>query len=301
MATVRSYRFKTPDGFTVEAPILTLPGVPEDVVVMHFGYGMEHGGSIGQLEPDRKPPRLQRLCRSRIPDRSWSQGGVSHEPTDRFHQLIATHNHHAMDTLPGFDSHVREELQPHVIEHPGMNEDERELQNRKLIRTATLEYFNASQEHRFFVRELGSEGEKKPLLSLYPGWDYSKGYQWGMSIDLQSCIGCNACLVACVAENNIAVVGRDEVAREREMHWIRIDQYFAGAIPMRFSPIPGSTTSRSPACTAKTRPAKSFVPWARQYTAQRGSTTWCTTAVSARDTARTTAHTRFAGSTSSTG
>ena len=222
------YRFKTPDGFTVEAPILTLPGVPEDVVVMHFGYGMEHGGSSA-LEPDAKPRGFNAYAvrHSRSP---WSQGGVSHEPTDRFHQLIATHNHHAMDTLPGFDSHVREELQPHVIEHPGMNEDERELQNRKLIRTATLEYFNASQEHRFFVRELGSEGEKKPLLSLYPGWDYSKGYQWGMSIDLQSCIGCNACLVACVAENNIAVVGRDEVAREREMHWIRIDQYFGSSL-----------------------------------------------------------------------
>jgi molybdopterin-containing oxidoreductase family iron-sulfur binding subunit len=87
------------------------------------------------------------------------------------------------------------------------------------------------------VKELGTDSEKpefnpnkKPLLSLYPGWDYSKGYQWGMSIDLQSCIGCNACLVACVAENNIAVVGREEVAREREMHWIRIDQYFGSSL-----------------------------------------------------------------------
>jgi molybdopterin-containing oxidoreductase family iron-sulfur binding subunit len=95
------------------------------------------------------------------------------------------------------------------------------MEGRDLVRAATLEEY---RKNPAFAR---GEHHDEPEGSLYRGFKY-EGYAWGMSIDVSACIGCNACVVACQAENSIAVVGKTEVTRGREMHWLRIDRYYKG-------------------------------------------------------------------------
>jgi molybdopterin-containing oxidoreductase family iron-sulfur binding subunit len=96
------------------------------------------------------------------------------------------------------------------------------MEGRAPVRVATLETYKARPA---VIHEMGHTPPR--TLTLYPEHEYN-GYKWGMAIDLTSCTGCGACTVACVAENNIPVVGKPEVARGREMHWIRVDHYFTG-------------------------------------------------------------------------
>jgi molybdopterin-containing oxidoreductase family iron-sulfur binding subunit len=103
-------------------------------------------------------------------------------------------------------------------------QDHQTMAGRPLVRRATLDEYRA---HPKFAAEMGEAPPRS--MSLFPEKPYP-GNAWGMSIDLGACIGCNACVAACVAENNISVVGKEQVANGREMQWIRIDRYYAGEL-----------------------------------------------------------------------
>jgi len=99
---------------------------------------------------------------------------------------------------------------------------EHHMHGRALVRTGTVATFAKDPE---FAAKMGESPKKTDRL--YPGFEYN-GYAWGMSVDLSACVGCNACVTACQAENNIPVVGKEEVGRGRAMHWIRLDRYWEG-------------------------------------------------------------------------
>jgi len=125
-------------------------------------------------------------------ERPWILTGIQVTRTGRKWKIACTQDHHAMEGRP-------------------------------LVREATLDEY---QKHPDFAQHAVHH---PPLESLYPSpASYEEGLQWGMVIDLNRCVGCNACVVACQAENNIPIVGKREVARGREMHWIRIDRYYEG-------------------------------------------------------------------------
>ncbi len=127
----------------------------------------------------------------RTSDALWSGGDVTLENTGRTYRLATTQLHQRME-------------------------------GRNLVIGGTASGYRQDPDFVGKTQEPTPPGE-----TLYPGWKY-EGHSWGMSIDLTACVNCNACVVACQAENNIPVVGKEQVLAGREMHWLRVDTYYKG-------------------------------------------------------------------------
>ncbi|RZI44015.1 4Fe-4S dicluster domain-containing protein [Herbaspirillum sp. HC18] len=140
----------------------------------------------------------------------------------------------------GFNAYLLKTLRgPHALKAEkterrvafAATQHEHGMEGRDIVRIATREEFRRNPH---FAND--EPRKRTPEHSLYPEWQY-KDYKWGMAIDLNACIGCNACTIACQAENNIPVVGKEEIRRGRRMHWIRVDRYDSTARGA-FLPVP---------------------------------------------------------------
>jgi molybdopterin-containing oxidoreductase family iron-sulfur binding subunit len=189
---------------SIEVPVWILPGHADRTLTLHLGYGRRNAGSVGNkigfdayalqaVAPDGTPlPTLP----------------VQLQATGRRHEFARTQNHMSTE---GRDLVRRVEW---AAKPAHAKAQAHSMDASPALPSQRVPAGNTSP----------SEDQPAALPSLYPAREYP-AYAWGMSVDLDSCIGCNACTIACQAENNIPVVGREEVARGHEMHWIRIDLY----------------------------------------------------------------------------
>lgn len=183
----------------MKLPVLVIPGVHKDVIGIALGYGRSEKSGRASANVGQNAYPLAGFDGKSF---TFAVSGVSVEPTKETFKIAYTQTHNQYE---GRDEVVREYALNEFKKNPTILKDDRN----KLVE----DYAKESGDFR-------KEG------TLYPDFPYP-GPKWGMSIDLNSCIGCGACTVACTSENNVAVVGKSEVLRGHEMHWLRIDRYFA--------------------------------------------------------------------------
>jgi molybdopterin-containing oxidoreductase family iron-sulfur binding subunit len=178
------------NGKKVKGAIWIQAGHPDNSITVFFGYGRTRAGRIGTGTGfDVYPLRSSQS--------QWFANGAQLRATGDTYQLASTQGYQTMETPDG--------------------------STRPLVQERSLEEYK--KEPTF-----AKEDEPPAELTLYKApHDYSKEtYSWGMAIDLNACVGCNNCIVACQSENNIAVVGKEQTLKGRHMHWLRVDAYYNG-------------------------------------------------------------------------
>ncbi len=207
------------NGWKASGPVWAVPGHADNSATVTLGYGRKRAGHVGTgfglngyLLRTSSAPAVA--------------NGLQVEKTGQTYLMAATQIHHPINR-----------------NNQQIEEESENAFARDLVRVATLDEFRQNPQ---FAKEPKEDAAKG--LSLYPPFKY-EGYAWGMSIDLSRCTGCEACVVACYSENNIAVVGKYEVMAGRDMQWIRVDNYFRGGLEnpeTYFEPIPCMQCEQAP-------------------------------------------------------
>ena len=176
------------NGKKVTAPVWVQVGHPDNSVTVFLGYGRRRAGRVGTGAGFDMYPL-------RVSATPWFTSGVAIRKTGGTYKLASTQGYQTMDTPTGA---------------------------RPQVRTASLEEYRKEPD---FAKE-----EQPPAeLTLYKPYPYAaEPYAWGMTVDMNACVGCNNCIIACQSENNIAVVGKEQTVLGRHMHWLRVDAYYQG-------------------------------------------------------------------------
>jgi len=200
---------------SLELPVYVQPGQADSVVAVALGYGRVETERFAQIGPRWWLARPSVDANGRVgqnasgflgvKDRTlqYTQPGVQLVQTGRKRALACTQSHHSVTA-------------PKNLPVVGG-------QSRPIVQEMTLASLLAENPER----------EQKPQEDLYPPDHTYPVHHWAMVVDTTACTGCSACVISCQAENNIPVVGKDEVLRQREMHWLRIDRYYTGSEEMR--------------------------------------------------------------------
>jgi molybdopterin-containing oxidoreductase family iron-sulfur binding subunit len=181
-------------GRKMRLPVWVVPGQPDGVLTIFFGYGRKRAGKIA----DGVGFNTYEL---RDSDALHHATGVQVSGLDETYRIACTQEHQSLN----------------VAETGG---------DRGIIRSATFAEYQKDPGIAVKKENVGEHDNE----SMWPSYDYSKQNAWGMVIDTTVCTGCNGCVIACQSENNISIVGKVEVLKEREMHWLRIDRYYRGPV-----------------------------------------------------------------------
>ncbi|MEZ6143791.1 MAG: TAT-variant-translocated molybdopterin oxidoreductase [Zavarzinella sp.] len=263
-------------GKTLSIPVWIQPGHADDSITLHLGFGRTHAGQVGNEKGFN-------TFTIRTTSSLWMDNCEKPVASTNRYTLACTQAHHAMKDDSGWDRRPARmgylpefQKNPTFASIPNAAKPEKDMiiVPQPAPSKKGHDHGNDGHKHDEHGHEHHVHDKRLIPLTLHPDSrnlpddilglhsddphinttsDYAKARRWGMAIDLNTCHGCGVCMIACQAENNIPVVGKDQVTRGREMHWIRVDRYYsgndpddAGNIQVHFQPVPCQQCEKAP-------------------------------------------------------